>query len=381
MGYRGKQDFMRKGRFSLPSLVRHLYANGITAHGYYSLFRSIKEQLDYVFIIKGAPGTGKSTLVNNIASSLIEQKVNIEVIRSPKDNELLDGLIIPQLNIGLLVSSPPFTLEAKYIGATEEEIDLNEGLSMQQLATQKREIIQMIDQIEDKYDQAIAHLAKAKEIHIEHESIYIKHMDFEQANQLTRELISEIFSKHEPRAKKAVHRHLFLGATTPEGPVNSIDNLTESVKNRVIIKGRAGSGKSTILNKIVQEATRRGVSAEIFQCGFDPTSLDMVILPDLDYAILDGTPPHPIEPSREGDRVLDIYALCFEQDVDHMYKKELEEIVARYKRETSTAIKLIKEAKEVNDQLKNIYGQAMDFTKNMAKEEYVLRRLLTKLAD
>lgn len=363
----------------LSSLVRNLYANGITAHGFYSLYPAIREQLDYLFIIKGAPGTGKSTLIKNIADTLIEKGEKIEIIRSPKDNELLDGLIIPRLNIGLLVSSPPFTLEAKYVGAREEEIDLNEGLKMQQLLTWKHEIIHLTDLLEKKYEEAVYHLAKAKEIHLEHEKIYIEHMNFDLANQLTVELIDEIFSKHQPEARKAVHRQLFLGATTPQGPVNSIDNITETVKQRIIIKGRAGSGKSTILNKIVQEATKRGVNAEIFQCGFDPTSLDMVILPELGYAVLDGTPPHPIEPSREGDRVLDLYALCFDQDIDQLYANELKQIVSSYKQETSAAVRLIKEAKDLNDRLKKIYSQALDFSRNKAKEEYILTRLLSKL--
>lgn len=55
------------------------------------------------------------------------------------------------------------------------------------------------------------------------------------------------------------------------------------------MKGNSGSGKSTVLRKIAREAQDRGFEVEVYHCGFDPTSLDMVTLPELEVAMSDAT--------------------------------------------------------------------------------------------
>ena len=91
-------------------------------------------------------------------------------------------------------------------------------------------------------------------------------------------------------------QHRFLGAATPVGAVDFVPNLTEDVPKRYFIKGRPGSGKSTMLKKIVAEGEKRGFDIEVYHCGFDPNSLDMIIIRELGIAIFDSTAPHEILP-------------------------------------------------------------------------------------
>ncbi len=67
-----------------------------------------------------------------------------------------------------------------------------------------------------------------------------------------------------------------------------------------IIKGGAGTGKSSLMKKIAAKSEYSGIDTVVCPCSSDPDSLDAVILPDKKIIILDGTAPHVVEPSFPG---------------------------------------------------------------------------------
>ena len=94
----------------------------------------------------------------------------------------------------------------------------------------------------------------------------------------------------------------FLGANTPQGFVSFFDELYNPYENcsAYIIKGGPGTGKSTLMKKVLSECERRGITAEKIYCSSDPDSLDGIIVPDLGISIADGTSPHLLEPKFPG---------------------------------------------------------------------------------
>ena len=58
-------------------IIRY-FAGGNTARGFYSLFDSNIADLDRIFILKGGPGTGKSSLMKKIGTLDSEKGYNIE---------------------------------------------------------------------------------------------------------------------------------------------------------------------------------------------------------------------------------------------------------------------------------------------------------------
>ena len=53
--------------FKVTGKALHYFAGGNTARGFFSLYDSNFAGLEKVFILKGGPGTGKSTLMKKIA--------------------------------------------------------------------------------------------------------------------------------------------------------------------------------------------------------------------------------------------------------------------------------------------------------------------------
>jgi Cdc6-like AAA superfamily ATPase len=341
--------------------IKNYFAGGNTARGFHSLYDSNLKGLDRLFILKGGPGTGKSSLMKKIGYEWVEKGYDIELLHCSSDNNSIDGILIPALGVGIVDGTEPHVIEPKAPGAVEEYINLGEAWNRRTLAIQKNIIRSLTSQINGSFQSAYATFKEALEIHDDWEKIYINSMDFKKADQLTNKLIETFFGKMQLNKKSNV-RHRFLGAATPTGAVDFVPNLTEEISKRYFIKGRPGSGKSTMLKKLAAAAEERGVDAEIYHCGFDPNSLDMVILRELGVAIFDSTAPHEYFPSRDGDEIIDMYEILIAPGTDDIYADIIDRIAAVYKSKMTEATSYLAKAKKLHDELEEIYISAMDFS-------------------
>lgn len=351
-----------EGVETLTGKVLNYFAGGNTARGFHNLYDSNLRDLDRLFILKGGPGTGKSSLMKKIGNYWIEKGYDIEFLHCSSDNESIDGVIIPKLKAGIVDGTAPHVIEPKVPGAVEEYVNLGEAWDHDKLKGKKETIRQLTDQISEAFNTAYSQFAVALKIHDEWEKFYIENMDFAKANELTDLLIQTFFGDMVSASKGRVYDR-FLGAATPRGAVDFVPNLTETVGNRYFIKGRPGSGKSTMLKKLAAEAAGRGFDVEVYHCGFDPHSLDMVIVRELDFAIFDSTAPHEYFPEKESDVIIDMYEELIVPGTDEKYEAEIAEVGARYKAKMNEAIASLAKAKQLHDELEEIYIEAMDFSK------------------
>jgi Cdc6-like AAA superfamily ATPase len=342
--------------------IKNYYPGGNTVKGFHSFYDSNLKGLERVFILKGGPGTGKSSLMKKIGNEWVEKGYNIELLHCSSDNNSIDGVIIPSLKVGIVDGTAPHIIEPKAPGAVEEYVNLGDAWDTNKLISNKNEIQNLTSQIHEHFQKAYSIFNDALEIHDNWETIYINTMDYTKADQLTHTLIESFFGKTE-FVKEADVRHRFFGATTPQGPVDFIPNLTEDLSKRYFIKGRPGTGKSTMLKKLAEAAAAKGIDVEVYHCGFDPNSLDMVIFRELDLCIFDSTAPHEYDPSRDGDEIIDVYDLLIAPGTDEKFAEKLKQIEAQYKSKMAEATGYLAKAKELHDELEVFYISAMDFSK------------------
>lgn len=343
--------------------VRNYFAAGHTARGFYDLFDSVLGGLERVYILLGGPGTGKSTLMEKIGEEMRARGYGIERLHSASDNGCIDGIIIRDLNVGIVDGTAPNVITPQAPGAVERYVTLESAWDTQQLNAHKGKIKHLNTQMNECYAQAYDTFAKALRIHDEElERIFVANLDVSKANELSERLIERFYSQHS-RPKQPQMRHAFLGAATPEGPVDFIQNLTADVNKRYFIKGPPGSGKSHMMKKILREAERRGFDAEVYHCGFDPHSIDMVLLPELGIAIFDSTDPHEHFPERDGDDIIDMSKEAIAPHTSEKYAAAINESHGRYKSTMKAATSRLAQAKTLRDALKAIYAEATDFTK------------------
>lgn len=345
----------------MTTTSKHYFVCANSAKGFQNFFPCNLKGLDKIYILKGGPGTGKSSLMKKIGATLEEKGLDTEYIHCSSDPDSLDGLICRTIGIGIVDGTSPHVVEPTAPGAIEEYINLGTAWRIDELSKYKKEILYLQEEIAACYPKAYDDFAEALHIHDEWEKIYIEHMNFKKANTLTQEVISEILGSTQlTKPSKVFHR--FFGGSTPQGAIDFVPALIDSIQTRYFIKGRPGSGKSTLLKKLLATAQLRGLDVEVYHCGFDPDSLDMLILPELSVCIFDSTAPHEYFPSRENDHTIDMYKQLIALDTDLTYEEQLSHISKQYKLSIKQGISHLAYAKILHDDLEKYYIRATNFT-------------------
>lgn len=339
---------------------KHYFVCATSSKGFINLFDTNLLNLRKIYIIKGGPGTGVSSLMKFIGVTFLAQEIDVDFLHSCQDPDSLDGVILRTIGVGVVDGTLPHVIEPKVPGAVEEYVNLGAAWDTDVLAKSTNEIVSLNKQISYCYSSAYKQFAKALLIHDEWEKIYIRSMDFRAADELTKQVIEEILGDVKVK-EQGVTRHRFFGGATPSGAVDFVENLTMPMQKRYLIKGRPGSGKSTLLKKLLKKAEELALEVEVYHCGFDPESLDMLLFPELSICIFDSTAPHEYDPNRDGDKVIDMYHKTIRFGTDEENEEELFEIKKRYKENIQKGTEFLKRAKSLRDELIDYYEKATDF--------------------
>lgn len=342
----------------MTGTIKHFFASGNTSRGFINLYESSLQGLERLYILSGGLGTGKSSLIRSIGEHFSEAGYDIWYIHCPSDNESLDGVIIQDVKVGIVDGSPPRVIEPKLPESALKYVNLNEACDPNQLNSRKSDIESLTEGISQAHQRAYSGYAEALRIHDEWEALYIESMNFQAADDLTQEYIHLLYGDRKLARQSRVD-YRFLGAATPKGAVDFVPNLTAGLK-RYLIKGRPGSGKSTMLKKIAAAGMERGLDVEIYRCGLDPNSLDMIIVPQLAFAMFDSTAPHEYFPDRSTDEIVDMYARCIQPGTDEAIADAMTDIKKRYSTQMKLSTQHLAHAKSLQDELAEIYSSSVN---------------------
>lgn len=318
------------------------YAAANSCSGYVTHFGEYIKTGQKIIVLKNASRLIKNMLFKDLEKQLNIAKLDYETIISTGYAREIGAVIVPETKL--------VVADETYFGK-----DVPEGAFIYDFAecceTKDKHFLNLNTatlEENDIYNAMTEHMKNAKEIHDKWEEIYIKNIDFDKLNRATDELISEIFSNvgGSIEAQNAKNVNRFFGTLLPSGGKNYIDELTADLKKRIFIKGRPGTGKSTMLKKIRTEANRRGFDTETYFCSFDTQSLDMVVIREIGICVFDSTAPHEMFPTRSGDSVFDVYEKAVAGGTDEKYAQELEEIQKRYNAEMHIAKQYLHSAHE-----------------------------------
>ena len=92
----------------------HIFLGANSGGGFYSLYdQLLNARLDDLLIIKGGPGCGKSSFMRRVAERGAERDYKIIYVNCSGDPDSLDGVLIPELRIGLVDGTSPHVSETE----------------------------------------------------------------------------------------------------------------------------------------------------------------------------------------------------------------------------------------------------------------------------
>ena len=173
-------------------------------------------------------------------------------------------------------------------------------------------------------------------------------------------------------------REYFLGGASPEGFKTSFDKLIYDGNNfTYIIKGTAGSGKSTLMKKLAAAFPEE--DKEIFYCSADPASLDAVYLKKRGIIIVDGTAPHVFEPKYPFayQAITDLGAYL-EQGTLYSRRTEIADVTDEYSMWHQRCRRYLSALSSITDDMAQIGRSALYTDKLEGFTERISRKLLPR---
>ena len=268
--------------------IRKMFFGGNTDNGFHSLHDNIiGPNSNRLFILKRMPGGGKSSLMKKIAEHMLKEGFDIEYHHCPSDAESIDSILINELNIAIADGTSPHVIDPIYPGLTDRLIDLGQFIDSTKLMKSKEEIIKAKKNNKIAYRKAFTYFNAAKIIYEEIVENNKGGVDFSKTNRKTKQIIEEIFSKEFEYKKEENpwERHMFSNANTPEGYVDYTKTILEWIPNIYYIEGEIGTGKSTLIKRIIEESKIRGYNMEIYHNSTIPEKIETLIIKDINTFI------------------------------------------------------------------------------------------------
>ncbi len=107
--------------------IKRMFPGGNTSEGFVSYYDYIIENdANRIFVVKGGPGTGKSSMMKKVAKEMLERGYDVEYHHCSSDNNSIDGIVIPQLKVAMIDGTAPHVVDPKHPGAVDEIIHLGD---------------------------------------------------------------------------------------------------------------------------------------------------------------------------------------------------------------------------------------------------------------
>lgn len=331
-----------------------------SAEGFISSFDECYDPFDgwRAYIIKGGPGTGKSSLMRKL--SLKAEEIGLSTIKCPcsSDPDSLDAVIFKDIKTVILDGTAPHIVEPKFAGSCENIINLGDCWDSKRLYSNREDIIDLTLKNKLIHKSASRFLLAAGQIFSDNIKLMSECLEDEKTRQFAFNLCKKLIpNKRNSLGKEWVR---YITAITPKGIVSYSDTVS-AYNTKIIIKDDFFVCAPTILEIVREYAISEGYEIITLKNPFLPTRLtDHILIPELSLCILSENSYikfNTDERRIHSRRFLNIAAVGKNREKYRLNKKLFCELVL-------TACKILSRAKYVHDELEKCYITCMDFDKS-----------------
>ena len=184
-----------------------------TPEGFVSFFDELYNpyKSSQAYIIKGGPGTGKSTFIRKIARAFEEKGFDTELVYCSSDPDSLDGLIVPEKGFSICDGTAPHVMEPRFPGAVENIINLGQFWDERKLRKSADEIRRLFIENSLYHRQSAGYLAAAGHVNRQNRKIATSYIKREKTDSFSARFIyRELPLKKKKPAREAFSAALLL---------------------------------------------------------------------------------------------------------------------------------------------------------------------------
>ncbi len=338
--------------------------------GFFSLFEKAYDPYDgwSACIIKGGPGTGKSSLMKKIANAAAEKGEKCERAFCSSDSNSLDAVILPDRKFIIMDGTAPHVVNANYPGICEYIMDLSTCWDKDKLIPHKARILELTDACSACHKQAQKCLKAAGAFRSAYLSMTDPLIDTEKVNRAA-DRLRESLPK---RGSGGFTEERLLSAVTKDGVWVFEETIHNQCDVCIPIDDRWSRCSAILLKRLKELLCKDGFGVIVCYCSQMPDAIEHIIVPEVGVAYSAANRVHSVDAGRT------IHASRFmKRALSPEERKALTENEKNEKLMLEQASQHMRDAKKLHDELEEYYIAAMDFDKVGKKGDELIAELFS----
>ena len=318
--------------------------------GFVSYFNELQDFDDFLqlFILKGGPGSGKSSLMKKIYKHAQSLGHNVEAINCASDPSSLDAFIDYTQGFAMADGTAPHSFDPYLPGVKEHILYTGEYWSAPLLLKHKKEIQILNEEISDCHKSATAYIKAAASLIKENMHASQKHINKKELTDFG-EMLTSMFAKGiSPHEKKRL-----LSAVTC-GRVEFFDNSLSLLADKIyVLDDPWGASSDILLSYLRSYALKNNLKIISCPCSVIPQRLEHIIIPSEKIAV---SVKNPFHSTQKAYAQTGGFYYPFDESALNERQKSARELIRK-------ATGCVNKAKILHDDLEKYYINAMDFSK------------------
>ena len=216
------------------------FAASNSSRGFTNYFKEVFCRADIVYVVKGGPGTGKSSFMKRCSRRAEERGCMVENYCCSSDADSLDGVFIFDgiKSIGVLDGTAPHVWEPEFPGIRDQMVDLGQFWNGKLLLTQKNEIMALNRKKSAAYNKAYTYLRSCGNLRTVTDMLLREVLNKEKMARAIERAVESLALKN----GAATVIPTPLDAVTMKGYI-SLDTFTERAESIYLVSFAQGAGQ------------------------------------------------------------------------------------------------------------------------------------------
>lgn len=261
----------------------HLFAAANTENGFISFFDKafFGEKAVINYILKGGPGSGKSTIMKNYAKHAEKNGLTPIYYHCSSDPYSLDGVTVKETGISVIDGTSPHAVEPAYPGVRDFYVDLSPAWNTSVLAESSDKIISLAKAKSDCYKTAYRLLEASGKIEREMHETAKSFVDCEKIRNFTDRFFKKYIKSKTPKHKTI--KEVVVSAVSAKGFVRYF-TLEKYAKNLFFIK-ESKKVEDFLFEELAEMTKKSGASAVFALSPENPKKVVGILFPENDICI------------------------------------------------------------------------------------------------
>ncbi len=347
----------------------HTFLGANTENGFFALYDELIKNSKVSYVIKGGPGTGKSTLMQKIACLAKNKGYSVEYIHCSSDPDSLDGIYIPDKSLCVVDGTSPHTVEPVFPGASGRLINLYEFFDNNFLSNHIADIRKLNQEISILYERAYLYLGATGKLQRDINKIGLLLTNKAKLKGYFERLIAKNVKYSEGIS---IEHKRFLSAISPKGFITYSDILNDPQYKTLVIDDEYGIS-AYALELLRHKAIKLGHKFYSFYNPLNPTVIEHILLPQAGLCVCTSNSLHHIEPKPYCRINISRF---FISEAEKAHREKINFLKRARDEIMKESIKLFDECHKKHISLEEIYKISVDFEKLNNYTESILTSIL-----